>query len=146
MAEKKYTHQDVFRTPFYMDEPGCYIWCKNIYGHDQMCFTILIDRENKEELDRLKRIVDLLNGKEQRPFKYVGYNIEHDLIGVGDTKEDAAKPLLLTRGWGYLTGQGALALPPKEAREIQVEFMKWVLSKLKDPNEPGYENIEKIEE
>jgi hypothetical protein len=146
MAEKKYTHRDVFRTPFYMDEPGCYIWCKNIYGHDQMCFTILIDWENKEELDRLKRIVDLLNGKEQRPFKYVGYNIEHDLIGVGDTKEDAAKPLLLTRGWGYLTGQGALALPPKEAREIQVEFMKRVLSKLKDPNEPGYENIEKIEE
>jgi hypothetical protein len=39
-----------------------------------------------------------------------------------------------------------LAFPPKEAREIQVEFMKWVLSKLKDPNEPGYENIEKIEE
>lgn len=146
MAEKKYTHQDVFRAPFYMDNPGCYIWCKNIYGHDQMCFTILIDWENKEELDRLKRIVDLLNGKEQRPFKYVGYNIEHDLIGVGDTKEDAANPLLLTRGWGYLTGQGALALPSKEAREIQVEFMKWALSRLKDPNEPGYENIEKIEE
>lgn len=146
MAEKKYTHQDVFRAPFYMDNPGCYIWCKNIYGHDQMCFTILIDWEKKEELDRLKRIVDLLNGKEQRPFKYVGYNIEHDLIGVGDTKEDAVNPLLLTRGWGYLTGQGALALPPKEAREIQVEFMKWALSRLKDPDEPGYENIEKIEE
>ena len=146
MAEKKYTHQDVFRAPFYMDNPGCYIWCKNIYGHDQMCFTILIDWEKKEELDRLKRIVDLLNGKEQRPFKYVGYNIEHDLIGVGDTKEDAANPLLLTRGWGYLTGQGALALPPKEAREIQVEFMKWALSRLKDSDEPEYENIEKIEE
>ena len=144
MAEKKYTHQDVFRAPFYMDEHGCYIWCKNIYGHDQMCFTILIDWENKEELDQLKRIVDLLNDKEQRPFKYVGYNIEHDLIGVGDTKEDAAKPLLLTRGWGYLTGQGALALPSKEAREIQVEFMKWVLSKLKDPNDSDYEKIKDI--
>lgn len=145
MAEKKYTHQDVFRAPFYMDNPGCYIWCKNIYGHDQMCFTILIDWENKEELDRLKRIVDLLNGKEQRPFKYVGYNIEHDLIGVGDTKEDAANPLLLTRGWGYLTGQGALALPSKEAREIQVEFMKWALSKLKDPSDSDYEKIKDIE-
>ena len=144
MAEKKYTHQDVFRAPFYMDEHGCYIWCKNIYGHDQMCFTILIDWENKEELDQLKRIVDLLNGKEQRPFKYVGYNIEHDLIGVGDTKEDAANPLLLTRGWGYLTGQGALALPSKEAREIQVEFMKWVLSKLKDPSDSDYEKIKDI--
>ena len=131
MAEKKYTHQDVFRAPFYMDNPGCYIWCKNIYGHDQMCFTILIDWENKEELDRLKRIVDLLNGKEQRPFKYVGYNIEHDLIGVGDTKEDAANPLLLTRGWGYLTGTGALHLKPEQARKIQTDFMKWAIRKFK---------------
>lgn len=119
---------------------------KNIYGHDQMCFTILIDWKRGEELNQLKRIVDLLNSKEQRPFKYIGYNIEHNIIGVGDTKEDAANSLLLTRGWGYLTGQGALALPSKEAREIQVKFMKWVLSCLKDPNEPGYENIEKIEE
>ena len=39
--------------------------------------------------------------------------------------------ILLLRGWGHLTGGGALNLPDKEAIQIQNEFLDWVISKLK---------------
>lgn len=123
-------HSEVFRGPFSLDSCYCYIWCND--GH-QMCFTVLFDWENKQEKEKLEKIVDLLNGKEGvEPFAHVGYNFDEDLIGVGETIEEAGKPILLTRGWGYLTGQGALALNPKVAREIQIEFMKWAISRLCD--------------
>lgn len=123
------THEEVFRGPFSMDEPGCYIFCNE--GR-QMCYTIMIDWETKEEILKLRRIVDLMNGKEGvEPFKFVGYSLDDDLIGVGETEEEAKKPILLTRGWGYLTGQGALALDSKIARDIQIKFMIWTISKLK---------------
>lgn len=123
------THQEVFRGPFSMDEPGCYIYCNE--GR-QMCYTIMIDWETREEILKLRRIVDLMNGKEGvKPFKFVGYSLEDDLIGAGETEEEAKKPILLTRGWGYLTGQGALALDSKIARDIQIKFMIWTISKLK---------------
>lgn len=123
------THKEVFRGPFSMDEPGCYIFCNE--GR-QMCYTVIIDWETREDILKLRRIVDLMNGKEGvEPFKFVGYNFENDLIGVGETEEEAKKPILLTRGWGYLTGRGALALDPKIARDIQIKFMQWTISKLK---------------
>ena len=92
----------------------------------------MIDWETREDILKLRRIVDLMNGKEgAEPFKFVGYSFENNLIGAGETEEEAKKPVLLTRGWGYLTGKGALALDPKTARDIQIEFMKWTISKLK---------------
>jgi hypothetical protein len=127
-------HSDVFKKPFSMDS-GCYIWCNDGY---QMCYTILIDWESKEELDKLKRIVNLMNGIKTdpegnavEPFKFVGYSLKNDLIGAGDTEDEAKKAVLLTRGWGYLTGKGALGLPGEEARKIQLDFMKWTISTLK---------------
>lgn len=35
------------------------------------------------------------------------------------------------RGWGHLTGCGALNLPPEEAIEIQDDFGEWIVKKLK---------------
>ena len=126
-STKNPTHSEVFRRPFSLDSYYCYIWCNE--GR-QMCFSVLFDWENEEEKKKLEKIVALLNGEDDVPFKHVGYNFDEDLIGVGDTVEEAGKPILLTRGWGYLTGCGALALDRKVARDIQIDFMKWVISKL----------------
>ena len=129
MDKNKLTYKEAFQGPFYMDDHGCYIWCKNIYGREQMCFTIL-DWERPEEAKRLKRIVSLLNQEPgAKPFKHAGYNFEEDIITAGDTVEEANSPLLLMRGWGYLTGCGALDLDPKYARQIQLDFMKWAVRK-----------------
>jgi hypothetical protein len=92
----------------------------------------MIDWETPEEFERIKRAAALLNGDEGvTPFKYVGYNFEEDVIGVGDTEEEAENPILLMRGWGYLTGTGALHLKSEQAREIQLDFMKWAVRKFK---------------
>ena len=132
MEKENITYKEAFTGPFYADDPGCYIWCKNIFGNEQMCFTVMINWKVPEEFERIKRAAALLNGDEgAMPFKYVGYNFEEDVIGVGDTEEEAGNPILLMRGWGYLTGTGALHLKPEQARKIQLDFMKWAVRKFK---------------
>ena len=143
-TKENLTHSDVFIGPFWADEPGCYIWCKNVYGNTQMCFTIFNDWGRKDVEERLKRAIALLNDEPAEPFKCVGYNFDKDLIGFGDNEEEAGDPILLTRGWGYLTGCGALHLDSKQAREIQLEFMKWVMGKLKGKT-IEFENMEEPE-
>lgn len=38
---------------------------------------------------------------------------------------------MLIRGWGHLTGCGALNLPDHEAAKIQDDFGEWIVKKLK---------------
>lgn len=131
MKKDNITYKEAFTGPFYADDSGCYIWCKNVFGNDQVCFTI-IDCETPEEFERIKRAAALLNGDESvTPFTYVWYNFEDYVIGVGDTEDEAGNLILLMRGWGYLTGTGALRLKPEPARKIQTDFMKWTIRKFK---------------
>lgn len=39
--------------------------------------------------------------------------------------------VMLIRGWGHLTGEGALNLPYREASKIQDDFGEWIVKKLK---------------
>lgn len=39
--------------------------------------------------------------------------------------------IMVLRGWGHLTGRGALNLSPEEAIEIQDDFGEWIVKKLK---------------
>lgn len=69
-------------------------------------------------------IINLLNGDEDKPVirevKYSGGYVSIGGINV-----------MLLRGWGHLTGCGALNLPPEEAAKIQDDFGEWIVKKLK---------------
>lgn len=70
-------------------------------------------------------IIDLLNGNGEKTVKKeVKYNKD------GYVSIDGINVMLL-RGWGHLTGCGALNLPPEEAIEIQDDFGEWIVKKLK---------------
>ena len=132
MEKENITYKEAFTGPYNTDQLECYIWCKNVFNNNQMCFTILKGSETSEEHEKIKRIAALLNGEDNAvPFKHVGYNFDADVIGVGDTPEEAKTPILLMRGWGYLTGTGALHLKSEQARKIQLDFMKWAIRKFK---------------
>lgn len=71
-------------------------------------------------------VINLLNGESDTlPDKYKSkYKYDCCEIYKGDHK------VMRVRGWGYLTGVGALALPTKEAIKIQDEFGEYIVEKL----------------
>ena len=120
--EKELTIFDVWTLPFKsdMEDLFIYVWDSNHH----MCFNFLTNNEEK-----CKRILALLNGKEDAvPFDNVGIN--NCCIGASNGDE---KPLgiLMVRGWGYLTGSGALNLDPKVAIRLQNELVDFAVKQLK---------------
>lgn len=106
---------DIYFRPFRGDPGGysSYIWCDK----NTMCFSILQPRLKN-------RMIALLNGEDEAvPFLHV--EIDNDYIVINDS------PALLVRGWGRLTGCGALKLEASKAEAIQKEFLEWTVKQLK---------------
>lgn len=78
---------------------------------------------NLEDND-YKKLVRVLNREEK-------FNKSHDFCISDDTIFCDNKPLLRVRGWGHLTGIGALNLPVLEAIKIQNDFLNYLLEVLK---------------
>lgn len=124
MSKKKImTFKDAWTLPFVGDPDGytSYIWDSK----NHMCFNYLMDDE-----DLYVRIINLLNGeKDVEPFKIVERSDVN--IKVSDSDEHALKSILLVRGWGYLTGCGALRLSENIAIKLQDELIDYCVEKLK---------------
>lgn len=109
-------HTEVFKGPFTADKQCCYIFCND---GSQMCFDVMDERDASLG----KRIAALLN--EESDVEYF------DDIGVSDDGQyicNGHSPILMVRGWGYLTG--TLHLPGKEAVKVQNDFVKWAAQML----------------
>ena len=106
--------KEIYFRPFRGDPGGhsSYIWCDK----HTMCFSILQKRLKN-------RIIALLNGDEAIPFLRV--EIDGDYIVINGS------PALLVRGWGRLTGCGALKLEASKAKTIQKDFLEWTVQQLK---------------
>lgn len=108
------THKDIWVPPFQCSK---YSWNITDNNH-RIVFTALCDDDTKE------RIMKLLNGDaDVEKFKTAQVvdpcNLYLDGKGVG-----------MFRGWGHLTGKGALALDVKTATKIHNDFMLECLTKL----------------
>lgn len=105
---------EIYFRPFRGDPGGysSYIWC----DRSTMCFSIL-------QKHLKPRIIALLNGDNAVPFLNV--ESEDDYIYIN------GRPALLVRGWGRLTGCGALNLNEEEAIKIQRDFIEWTIKQLK---------------
>ena len=105
---------EIYFRPFRGDPGGfsSYIWC----DRSTMCFSIL-------QKHLKPRIIALLNGDEAVPFLHV--ESEGDYIVINGS------PALLVRGWGQLSGCGALNLEASKAKAIQKDFLEWTVKQLK---------------
>lgn len=109
------TFKDVYKPPFRVDE-FCPINVRS--SNNVMTFTYF--RYNQDDL---KEMVAILNGEsEKRITDNVRY--ENTVIYIDDC------PVLRVRGWGHLTGCGAMNLPVEVAVKIQDDFGEWVVNKL----------------
>ena len=106
---KELTFKDVWKPPFHTDL--CYIYSSN----DVMALMT-------DEPEDLVNICNLLNG--EKGTKYSEFKVKGcELYG----------PItIIVRGWGHLTGCGALNLPPHVAAKIQDSFVEWIRRTITD--------------
>lgn len=80
-----------------------------------------------EDMKFRERVVKTINGDYVPEMKNLFF-IQEDKILIKNTVP--ATELILVRGWGNLTGIGAMNLTPKEAINIQDTLLRFVVSKL----------------
>ena len=129
---KDFKKEDIWIPPFYNDY-DCYIKSSN----NVMLFSICTSNKTL-----IKNIITKLNGESiEFKYKFKKSNDDFQLIQYND------KNVLLMRGWGHLTGCGALNLPEKEAAIIQDEMEDWVietLNKVKLTKNKFYKKVHEI--
>lgn len=108
------TFKDVYQLPLCIDE-FCPIYVFS--ANRVMTFDILLD-----DIDKVQEILNVINGKSD--IQYVSAKYDGEYIFVDN------KPVFLIRGWGYLTGIGALNLPYETATKIQDDFCNFIVNRL----------------
>lgn len=113
--------QDVYKLPLKVDD-----YCPIITwtADKQRAFDWCVD----VSLEKQQELIDKINDTKQHQFKYKFYR---DGIGIySENPKFNGEPILIIRGWGYLTGSGGLHLSSEEAIKIQDEFGDYIIEQL----------------
>lgn len=113
--------QDVYKLPLKVDEE-CPIITWTADKRRAFDWCVDVSSEKQQEL------IDMINGTKQHQFKYKFYR--EDIEIYSENPVFKGEPILIIRGWGYLTGPGGLHLSSKEAIKIQDEFGDYIVEQL----------------
>jgi len=108
------TYKDVYLLPVEDSHGWIYDQKRNFV------FQFMIDDEKTEQ-----KILDVINGKEN--FKNLDLVFKHE---QGQILDESGLPIILIRGWGNLTGIGAMNLSIKDASNIQDTFANFIVERL----------------
>ena len=108
------TYKDVYELP--LEENHGWIYDQK----GNFVFQFMIDDEKTEQ-----KILDVINGKEN--FKNLDFLFKHE---QGQILDKSGLPIILIRGWGNLTGTGAMNLSVEEASNIQDTFAIFIVERL----------------
>lgn len=125
---RKIHWQDVWEMPLRLDE---YSYSYAYSQNDTMALTF--EADTKYQIENARRIVRIINGEESpKPGEeWVVRGV--DFFTQDENYKEEAQGwnyVFCVRGWGHLTGTGAMNLPVKEAERIQDEFARFILEKL----------------
>ncbi|MFT6125815.1 MAG: hypothetical protein ACJAVA_000257 [Flavobacteriaceae bacterium] len=115
MINKIKNHKDYYKLPLHTDKYGSYVWAKN--GTMAMMFNSKVSKEDRN------KIVERLNGNNDLKIP----NIKKDGIDF----YDGDNYIFCVRGWGGLTGSGALNMKENAAAKIQDDFCDFIETTLK---------------
>lgn len=115
------TFKEVYKFPLKGDE-----YCDIITwtADKQRAFDWRVDIS----LEKQQELIDVINGTKQPQFKYKFYRDGIEIYSENPIFK--GEPILIIRGWGYLTGIGGLYLPQEEAIQIQDEFGDYIVEQL----------------
>ena len=119
--------EDVWEMPLHLDCCDSYAYSQN----DTMALTFEADTEY--QIKNARRIVAIINGEAKPNPQETWVKNGPDFYTQDQNYEEAMQGwhyVFCARGWGHLTGTGAMNLPYKEAERIQDEFCDYILSKL----------------
>lgn len=108
------TFREAYQLPFH-----------NSYGtifssNHVMTFNV----KSKLSDETIDRLLAILNGTSKEVVTKSNVTHKDGIVYFNENE------VFLIRGWGHLTGCGALNLSPEIAASIQYEFAEWVVSKL----------------
>ena len=107
------TYKDVYQLPLEESHGWIYDQKRNFV------FQFMIDDKKTEQ-----KILDVINGKEN--LKRIDLVFKHEKGII----KDKDRELILIRGWGNLTGPGAMNLSVEEASNIQDTFANFIVERL----------------
>jgi len=113
MKNKINNYKDYYKLPFHTDKYGSYVWAEN--GTMTLMFNGEVNKEDR------KKIVETLNGNNVLKIP----NLKKDGIDF----YDGENYIFCVRGWGGLTGSGALNMDENKAAKIQDDFCEFILQK-----------------
>lgn len=111
------TASEVYKSPFHCE--GGMIWSSN----NVMSVMVADCHQYPDKL--IERTCQILNGEAKS-------NGNPNISYVNGEIFNGPQPLLVIRGFGYLTGTEGLNLPLETALKIQDEFGKWICRKLRN--------------
>lgn len=106
---------DVYHLPVRVDDGG---WIFDDGGNFVAQFVV-------EWKDLIEKVIDCINGTytlKGRTSKFIYKD--------GVIQAENGSKLILIRGWGNLTGGGAMNLPVEDAQNIQDTFAEFIISRL----------------
>ena len=113
----KKNFKDIYKLPLNVCESYVYVWTEN----GVMAFNNLVGFE-VPDIAYLNNLVAAINGEALGVFNAEAKD--------GRILVDGKK-VLLARGWGHLTGGGALNLPTEVAAKVQDDFIAFCVSQLR---------------
>lgn len=122
-AVSKLSWEDAYALPLHKDKYGTFVWDRN--GNMALSFGLesISEKEFCVHIKDINEIVSCINGESESENKG---RWSHD---VCDFMLDG-KFIFSVRGWGNLTGCGALNLPGNVAARIQDGFIKYIFDRL----------------
>ena len=113
--------KNIYKLPLKVDEDCPIItWTAD----NQRAFDWCVDVSSEKQ----QELIDMINSTKQHQFKYKFYREGIEIYSENPIFK--REPVLLIRGWGYLTGIGGLHLSEKEAIKIQDEFGDYIVKQL----------------
>lgn len=119
---------ECYKLPLHVDKYCVYAFDADD-GMALSSFNLKYDNEGNYlpgERDRIKHIIDVINGDCPSDFDPEWKLADNELCKVTYKGEYQ----FLVRGWGHLTGCGALNLPVELASEMQDDFINYILGRL----------------
>jgi HKD family nuclease len=110
------TYKDVYQLPLRMQKYGSWVYDAN----NNFVFEFEIENKEKQQL-----LLDVINGEKKL---YNPDAVFHHKDGYIFT--DKGVEVILIRGWGNLTGTGAMNLSSEEAANIQDTFAEFIVEQL----------------
>ena len=107
---------DVYKLPLHADCCCSYAWTPDE--------TMVLDFELDVDMKVREEIIAIIN-KEKESSTKGKWHVEDAIDFFLDDVY-----MFCVRGWGHLTGTGAMHLPEESAARIQDEFVKYILDRL----------------